>query len=353
MVSPGKNPYRSQPDHAFWSRAMAQTPADDVDPVVKPQFTLAREDQIATAGSCFAQHISRALQAKGFGYLITEPGEEARNYGVYPARFGNIYTARQLLQLFQRAFGLFAPAEKAWRAGDRFADPFRPQVEPGGFASLDAMLADRERHLDCVRSMFERADVFIFTLGLTEAWTSLEDGAIFPLAPGVAGDAPRPNLIQPRNFTVQDIVDDLAAFLTLARTLNPRLGVLFTVSPVSLVATFSDRHVLSATTYSKSVLRVAAETVVREHQGVDYFPSYEIITGPQSRGRYFGPDLREVLPEGVAQVMKVFDRHYLGDTSDAPPRPAPVGPSAPTPMAAQEYAALQNIVCDEEAIDQA
>lgn len=351
MVSSGKNPYRSQPDHAFWSRAMAQTPADDVDPVVKPQFTLGREDQIATAGSCFAQHISRALQAKGFGYLITEPGEEEQNYGVYPARFGNIYTARQLLQLFQRAFGLFAPAEEAWRSGDRFVDPFRPQIEPRGFDSLDAMLADRERHLDCVRSMFERADVFIFTLGLTEAWASLEDGAVFPLAPGVAGDAPRPNLIQPRNFTVQDIVDDLTTFLNLARTLNPSLRVLFTVSPVPLVATFSDRHVLSATTYSKSVLRVAAETIVREHQGVDYFPSYEIITGPQSRGRYFDQDLRSVLPEGVAQVMKVFDRHYLGDMVDSAARPAPIAP--PKATAAQEYAALQNIVCDEEAIDQA
>lgn len=115
---------------------MAQTPADDVDPVVKPQFTLRREDQIATAGSCFAQHISRALQTKGFSYLITEPGEEERNYGVYPARFGNIYTARQLLQLFQRAFGLFAPAEAAWRSGDRFVDPFRPQIEPRGSTIL-------------------------------------------------------------------------------------------------------------------------------------------------------------------------------------------------------------------------
>lgn len=127
--------------------------------------------------------------------------------------------------------------------------------------------------------------------------------------------------------------------------------MLFTVSPVSLVATFSDRHVLSATTYSKSVLRVAAETIVREHQGVDYFPSYEIITGPQSRGRYFDQDLRSVLPEGVAQVMKVFDRHYLGDMVDSAPRPAPT--ASPKATAAQEYAALQNIVCDEEAIDQA
>lgn len=350
MARADHNPYRAQPDHAFWSRAVARVAPDEVDPVVEPRFVLGREDRIVTAGSCFAQHMSRALQAQGYGYLVTEPGPEDRHFGVYPARFGNIYTARQLLQLFQRAFGLFAPVEPAWRLDERFVDPFRPQVEPGGFDSSEAMLADRELHLAAVRTMFEQADVLVFTLGLTEGWVSQADGAVFPLAPGVAGDAARPELIQPHHFTVQEIIDDLNAVLKLARILTPDLRVLFTVSPVALVATISDRHVLTATTYSKSVLRVAVETVVRENQGVDYFPSFEIITGQQSRGRYFADDLRSVLPEGVAQVMKVFGRHYL-DEAAAPPSPSPAASRAPTATAMDEYAALQGVICDEEAID--
>ena len=36
-----------------------------------------------------------------------------------------------------------------------------------------------------VREMFERLDVFVFTLGLTEAWRSRIDGAVYPLAPDV------------------------------------------------------------------------------------------------------------------------------------------------------------------------
>lgn len=348
MASVDYNPYRSQPDHAFWSRAVARMAAEDVDPVVAPRFRIDREDRIATVGSCFAQHISRALQAEGYRYLVTEPGPEDRNYGVYPARFGNIYTARQLLQLFQRAFGLLAPAETAWRRGARFIDPFRPQVEPGGFDSAEAMLADRERHLDAVRKMFEQADVLVFTLGLTEAWVSQADGTVFPLAPGVAGEAPRPDLVQPRHFKVQEVVDDLNAVLKLARVLNPDLRTLLTVSPVALIATISDRHVLTATTYSKSVLRVAVEAVVRENLHVDYFPSYEIITGPQSRGRYFAEDLRNVLPEGVAQVMKIFGRHYLTETHADP---SPGRPALRTPTATAADAALQGVICDEEGID--
>lgn len=349
MASEDHNPYRSQPDHAFWSRAVARIAAEDVDPVAAPRFRIDREDRIVTAGSCFAQHMSRALQAQDYRYLVTEPGPEDRNYGVYPARFGNIYTARQLLQLFQRAFGLFSPVEPAWRLGERFVDPFRPQVEPGGFESKEAMLADRERHLDAVRKMFEQADVLVFTLGLTEGWISQAGGAVFPLAPGVAGDAPRPDLIQPRHFTVQEVVDDLNAVLKLARILNPDLRVLLTVSPVALVATVSDRHVLTATTYSKAVLRVAVEAVVRENSDVDYFPSYEIITGPHTRGRYFAEDLRSVRPDGVDQVMKIFGRHYLIET-DARPA-SPDSPVSQAPSAAAVDAALQGVICDEEAID--
>jgi hypothetical protein len=352
MAGPNQNPYRAQPDHAFWSRAVARPTTEDVDPVVAPRFVLNRQDRIATTGSCFAQHMSRALQAQGYGYLVTEPGPEDRNFGVYPARFGNIYTARQLLQLFQRAFGLFAPTEGVWRLGERFIDPFRPQIEPDGFNSPEALLADRERHMAAVRVMFEQADVLVFTLGLTEGWVSQEDGAVFPLAPGVVGDASRPERIQPHHFTVQEITDDLNAVLKLARILNPDLRMLLTVSPVPLIATISNNHVLTATTYSKSVLRIAAESVVHENRGVDYFPSYEIITGPHSRGRYFADDLRSVLPEGVAQVTRVFGRHYLADDAKRPLATPDLNVSrAPTVRAQEEYAALQGIICDEEAID--
>ena len=43
---------------------------------------------------------------------IVPPDLQApHGYGIYSARFGNIYTARQLLQLIQRAYGEFVPVE--------------------------------------------------------------------------------------------------------------------------------------------------------------------------------------------------------------------------------------------------
>ncbi|EFG9941253.1 GSCFA domain-containing protein, partial [Escherichia coli] len=51
------NPYNGLPDHCFWSRSH-RAPMNEVDPVVKGGFALTPDMKIATAGSCFAQHIA-------------------------------------------------------------------------------------------------------------------------------------------------------------------------------------------------------------------------------------------------------------------------------------------------------
>ena len=347
------HPYRDLPGSAFWRRAVASLPENEVDPVIEVPFTIGRETPIATCGSCFAQHIARVLTERGYNYLVTErspeDGADAETYGVFPARTGNIYTVRQLLQTFSRAYGLFRPADTAWRREDgAFVDPFRPQIQAAGFASPEALEADRKRHLAAVRAMFEDCEVFVFTLGLTEAWLSARDGAVFPLAPGVAGGEMGPDYVF-HNMTVEEMTADLREFIRRFRVVNPAVRMILTVSPVPLVATYEPQHVLTATTYSKAALRVVAETVSRSEPDVCYFPSYEIVTGPQARGRYFAADLRSVTDEGVARVMGVFGRHFLAEVGTGAARAAAVTELSQADQ--QRLEQLSAVVCDEEALD--
>ena len=66
------NPYRSLPAHHFWRKAVSSVERHLLDPVVEPKFVISGTDRVATAGSCFAQHISRRLQAIEFNYYVTE-----------------------------------------------------------------------------------------------------------------------------------------------------------------------------------------------------------------------------------------------------------------------------------------
>lgn len=358
------SPYQGLSDHQFWRRAVERVAPEAIDPVTATRFQLTRTDRVATAGSCFAQHIARTLQRQGFNYLVSDADPtlspevaQQRGFGMYSARYGNIYTARQLLQLFDRAHGDFHPLDQAWLRDDgRQVDPFRPQIEPRAFARPVDVEFARKRHLLDVRRMFSELDVFVFTLGLTEGWRRRADGAVFPLAPGVAGGRFDPALYEFVNFSTDEVLNDLRQFMLRLRGVNPRARMIVTVSPVPLIATYENRHVLVSTVHSKSVLRAAAGALANSDERVEYFPSYEIITGMPSRGAYFEADLRSVTEAGVAHVMRTFLRHYARDLDDAQPAaaPAPV-PAAAAPGALQameaEQRQLDGIICDEEAIE--
>jgi hypothetical protein len=358
------NPYSSLPDYAFWRRAVAQVPLESFDPIVDVPFVIGTGDRIATAGSCFAQHISRMLVREGFSYVVADrerpsPGVADENFGIFSARFGNIYTVRQLLQLFRRAYGTFRPLDDIWTREDgRYVDPFRPRIEKDGFASADDVRTDRAKHLSAVREMFETCDVFVFTLGLTEGWVSTLDGAVYPLAPGVAGIGPEADAYAFENFSVDGMVADLSAFIEKLRMVNPGARVVLTVSPVPLVATYEKRHVLVSTTYSKSALRVVAEIVSNRLPDVAYFPSYEIITGPQTRYRFFSDDLREVTAEGVDSVMALFKKHFLDRKTVArhasvslPRTGVPKTAAMPAGPPSSDLEEQYQIICDEEELD--
>lgn len=353
-----RTPYGALPDHCFWSRSHRGRTAAEIDPVVRGAFRISPATRIATAGSCFAQHIARHLREAGYTYLVTErahplisePVARDWGYGVFTARFGNLYTARQLLQLVQRAYGDFAPVEDVWQAPDgSLIDPFRPNIQPGGFADRAEYDAARAAHFAAVREMVETCEVFVFTFGLTEAWVSREDGAVFPLAPGVAGGDFDPGRHAFANFTAAEVAADFRAFAGLLRARNPGAKILMTVSPVPLIATArADESVIAATAYSKAALRVAAEELRATLPDCAYFPSYEIITGAHARGAYFAEDLREVRPEGVAHVMRLFMEHYTEGA--APPRAKRRAATEADSFAEQVQGAL-DVICDEELID--
>ncbi|MGP6088767.1 GSCFA domain-containing protein [Antarctobacter jejuensis] len=353
------HPYKGLPDHQFWKRAPGLAQPELLDPMIAAPFGISRTDKIVTAGSCFAQHVARALSDAGFDHHVTEAAhplvdeETARKhqFGVYSARYGNVYTARQLRQLLERAFGQFEPEEKVWvspEPGTGVVDPFRPQVQPNGFTDAEELQLDRRQHLACVRRAIEDMDVFVFTIGLTEAWEDRRDGAVFPLAPGVAGGSYAPERYGFVNFGVDECRSDLFAAISLIRERNPKVRIVLTVSPVSLNATYMPRHVLVSTTWSKAVLRIVVEDAVQAFADTVYFPSFEIITSPHLRGRYIATDGREVLLEGVDHVMRVFLKHFGDGSSDAIPQPAPREERQEQGDEVRKWA---EALCDEEAID--
>lgn len=339
------HPYRHQPQRAFWKGAVADVHLADMAELWDP-IPLSRQHRVATAGSCFAQHIGRNLALRGANYMDMEPAppvfgdvEQARRfgYGVFSCRYGNIYTSRQLLQLMDEALGQRAPSTLVWEKNGRYFDALRPGIDPVGLDSPEAVVAARAAHLAAVREMLLSLDLLVFTMGLTEGWVS-EEGTFLPSAPGAIAGTYDPDRVSFHNLSYPDVRADMEAAFAQLKAVNPGARMLLTVSPVPLVATATGQHVLPATTYSKSVLRAVAGDLAQAHEDISYFPSYEIIIGHPSRGMFFNPDLRTVNAFGVDLVMKHF---FSG------PLAAEFGD-----VAAQEEEPFE-IICDEEANEHA
>ncbi len=351
------NPYSSLPDHRFWRKAVASLPPFALDPIVEAPFKISPRDKVATGGSCFAQEIAHRLQQSGYHYYLAEQPPEGmspqearrRNYSMYSCRYGNLYTTTQLLQLIQRAYGDFKPDLDVWTTENgRVVDPFRPRIEPDGYASVEDMRADRERHFAAVRKMIETMDVFVFTFGLTECWRHKSDGAVLQLAPGVAGGDYDPQTYEFWNMTVGDVVRDFLASADLVYARNPNARMILSVSPVSIIATSEDRHVLVSNSASKAILRAAADEVVRARSNIAYFPSYDLVTASPNAARFYGDDTRRINSFGVDRTMKIFFDHFMSrdesQKGDVQAIKLDVAGEAKTNA---------RVVCDEEAIESA
>ena len=318
--------------------------------------------RIATAGSCFAQHVGRSLRPVGFNVCDMEPppryasAETASRfgYGLYSARYGNIYTAQQLIQLLDEAEGRVEPALGVWegKAG-RFVDAQRPGVEPEGLDSPETVVAHRALHLAAVRRLIANIDLLVFTFGLTEAWIHTASRTVYPTAPGTIAGRFDPDVFSFCNYGFMAILRSFIQVRAALKAHNPRIKFLVTVSPVPLTATASGQHVELATVYSKSVLRAVCGELVARFPDVDYFPSYEIITSTNNRGVYFEANKRNVSARGVATAMSTFMTAHGHAPAAASSDSEVKGGIKPglRPEAAEPDAEPDTVVCEEALLE--
>jgi hypothetical protein len=346
------NPYELMPPKSFWRLAVGNRKPHQIEGLWAPKWSFAKHDKIATAGSCFAQHIGQALARAGYAWYDAEPApailpdsvKKRFNYGIFSFRTGNIYTTALFRQWLAWSLGREAPATETWAKDGRFWDPFRPNIEPDGFASESELYASRDATMAAIRRAVADSRVFVFTLGLTEAWINKTHGYVYPMCPGTVAGEFDPARHEFRNYRYDAVRSDLVAAMEMMQSVNPGLRFLLTVSPVPLTATASPNHVLVATIQSKSTLRAVAGDLAEDRADTDYFPSFEIISSFPFKGMFYEDNMRTVARGGVDFVMRSF---FAGLTvADSTAASAPAERPAPEAASLAETPA-EDVVCEE------
>ncbi|SDQ31355.1 GSCFA domain-containing protein [Pseudovibrio sp. Tun.PSC04-5.I4] len=343
------NPYSSLPSTKFWRPSVAEQDYFSLSQIWTPKFEIRQDAAIITAGSCFSQNIGKEVLRRGMNWFDAEPAPEsmsaeeahAQSYGIFSFRTGNIYTARLLLQWLQWAFDETPHSKEVWNDGTSYFDPFRPNLSPIGFESPQTMRVSRETTLAAIRHAVGSADLFVFTMGLTEAWLNKASGAVYPMCPGTVQGRFDERLHEFQNFSYEEILRDFQKCVDLIAKYNPGLRFVFTVSPVPITATITKHHVLTASTYTKSVLRAVAGQLETLNDNVEYFPSYELVASPPMNGVFYNPNKRTITRTGIRFVMGHFFKGIVGGGQASEGVASTSRASAPT----------EDIICEEELLD--
>ena len=318
-----KNPYQDMLANKFWKTAVSDVKKGaPFDNIWTPKFQISKNCKIITAGSCFAQHISSWLRKHDFNWIDSEPApatlpitkQDENGYGVFSFRTGNIYTPAMLRQWVAQALSDSNKIDEVIFDGARYFDALRPQIPENGYKTIDEVKEARRITFDSIHQVLKKADVFIFTLGLTEAWINTQ-GYVYPVCPGTIKGEFDPGKHKFTNFSFESLRDDMVWTIQKLRSINKNIKFLLTVSPVPLTATASNNHVLVASSYSKAVLRNVAGYLSENFSSVDYFPSYELISSTATRSNFFEKNLRSVNKEGVKYVMQHFSSSIFNHKS--------------------------------------
>ena len=287
-----RNPNEAEKDHDAVRPGMggARVYTPDLDLLINPKFTLSRDDSFFCVGSCFARNIEVALKKQGF---------DIKSWGPDAVRPPKPW-------LFNRynSFSMKHDFELAFTEADPTADfvEFRGHwFDHTGLGKSDdkaSLTSDKAFVIDTYKTVRE-ATVLVLTLGLVEVWYDRALGKYLNFTPEAVVADPQRYEVRIADFQSNlEALEDLLE--SLERDFGCDLKVICTVSPVPLLTTFTDRDVIVANSYSKSVLRAVAETLASTHPNVDYFPSYELATLSHP-DTVWQPDRRHVRPDFVDQ----------------------------------------------------
>ncbi|MFC3714820.1 GSCFA domain-containing protein [Luteimonas soli] len=274
----------------------------------QPRFKIHKGATIYTIGSCFARNVERSLKRQGFRVPTAEIEIDKDIYighTVFHNTVLNKYNAHSM-------------ATEILRGLEASPDPGLVEVDPGQWydpqtsytrlMALEEVSALRNK-LDELARNVANSDLVVMTLGLTETWFDTSSKVAFNGLNVVAIKHRRATTAF-FNATVAQVFEVLADALEKLIGRNPEVKVVVTVSPVPMAQTFTNLDVFTANTYSKAVLRVAAQMLTARFPFVDYFPSYEMVMN-SPRAMTWADDQVHVAPPVVEQVISAFASRYI------------------------------------------
>ncbi len=255
--------------------------------VVKPSlYPLSYSSEVVSVGSCFADVLASDLEASKFN-VVANP-------------FGIIYNPISIfksLSPFQFCEADFVERDGSWYHLHAHSELIDDTAE-----KLHQKLISKSNQLQLRLST---ASHLVITLGTAWIYEYLRTNKVVANCHKL--DA---TLFQKRLLSVTEIISSFKKFYHHLQQINPKLHILFTLSPVRHL-----KDTLPLNAVSKSTLRLVCHELETTYPNVSYFPAYELLLDDLRDYRFYTDDLLHPTPFAAKYILQKFYGSYINQST--------------------------------------
>lgn len=257
-------------------------------PVITIPEKISIRQPLFIIGSCFAENIGAHLKEHLFDVDSNPFGIVYNPLSIFKQlqriAENNPFSATELVE----ANGLF----HSWEHHGSFSNAIKGEV----IRNINTRLQSAHHNL-------KAAEWLIITLGSAYYYRLKENNKIVSNCHKV----PATNFIK-YLASQQEIAAEFQHLLLQLKKINPKIKILFNVSPVRYI-----RDGLSENTISKSMLHLAITEIVSKNSYCYYFPSYEIVIDELRDYRFYKEDMVHPNQLAIEYIYEVFSKTMFDD----------------------------------------
>jgi len=270
--------------------------------IKSPETKIGYRDKILLTGSCFTEHIGNALEELKFSVLqnphgiLFDPASVCKSLQSYI--LNHPYKDEDLFQLNE--------VWNSWDHHSRYSHIDKTECLNG------INLSQQKAH-----DFLKNADWLIITLGssfsyrLTSGVSKVSPGGVESEEAGVANCHRAPaTWFHKHMLEIDETVSRLETTFHQLKEFNPKLKIIFTISPVR-----HTRDGVVENNRSKARLIEAVHHLVGKFENHYYFPAYELVIDVLRDYRFYDIDLVHPNYAATEFVMEKFKENFIDELS--------------------------------------
>ncbi len=246
--------------------------------------------QMLLIGSCFSENINKKLD-----YF---------KFNTFSNPFGILYNPKAIENLITNAINETDYTENnifqlngRWHCFDAHSDLSSNEKSE--------LLSNLNTAIERTNKQIHKSTHILITLGTSFVYRFIETDSIV----GNCHKVPQKKFLK-KILSVKKIIASLENMITLIKSVNSKVNILFTVSPVRHL---KDGFVENA--QSKAHLLSAIHQIIDKRKQLYYFPSYEIILDDLRDYRFYKSDMLHPNETGVNYIWEQFLKVWIQEDS--------------------------------------